>query len=46
MIPKIIVQTYNTTNLPTEIVGAVKSWKVLNKDYKYIFLMTINVENL
>ena len=37
MIPKIIVQTYNTTNLPTEIVGAVKSWKVLNKDYKYIF---------
>ena len=37
MIPKIIVQTYNTTNLPTEIVGAIKSWKVLNKDYKYIF---------
>lgn len=37
MIPKIIIQTYNSHRVTTPIKRAIESWKILNKDYKYMF---------
>eukprot|EP01050_Picozoa_sp_SAG11_P000907 SAG11_NODE_33_length_22289_cov_12.857999_38_plen_466_part_00 len=37
MIPKTIIQTYSTGNLPQAMLKATESWKHLNPDYNYVF---------
>lgn len=37
MIPKTIIQTYYTNEIPKEIRLATESWQLLNPEYKYLF---------
>jgi len=44
-IPKIIIQTWKTNDIPTKYLDLVNSIKTHNPDYKYMFFSDIDIEN-
>lgn len=45
-IPKIIHQTWKTTNIPIKFTGWVKSWLINNPDYEYWLWTDVSARNL